>query len=143
MKTWILALALALAAAPLGTLAQTNAPIPSYAHPAGETIKGTVRNFDGKYTMYVKDVHGYIDNISLRQGTIISPTGITLQTGFPVIITGHASGNTFVADEIVTPISIGYGYGYPYYPYPVAYAPYPYFSLGFFGYGRGGRHYRP
>jgi hypothetical protein len=112
-------------------------PLPSYASPPGETIKGTISRFDGATTMYVRDVRGYVDKVSLRQGTVINPTGIRLQPGFSVTITGRASGSTFIADEIDTPYHF-YGYAYPYYPYYYGY-PYPYrLSLGF-GWGWGWR----
>jgi hypothetical protein len=126
MKTWAIAAALALL--PVAGLAQNNAPLPTYARPAGETIKGTIRNFDGKYKLYVRDTRGYIDDVTLHDGTIINPTGIRLQSGFPVTITGHTNGSTFEADVIDTPFKISYAY--PYYGYP-SYGPYPY------GYGYG------
>jgi len=74
--------------------------------------------------MYVRDVRGFIDNVTLHQGTIINPTGIRLQPGYPVTITGRASGSTFLADQIDTPFH-NYGYAYPYYG-PVYAYPYPY-----------------
>jgi hypothetical protein len=105
-------------------------PLPSYATPPGETIKGTISRFDGPTNMYVRDVRGYIDHVTLRQGTIINPTGIRLQPGFSVTVTGRASGSTFIADEIDTPYRY-YGYAYPYYYYP------SYYRVGL-GFGWGG-----
>jgi hypothetical protein len=126
------AVLLTLASAPSVALAQNQ--MPSYAVRSGETIKGTISNFNGQYTMYVRDDRGYVDNVSLHQGTIINPTGIRLSPGFRVTVIGHTSGSTFVADEIDTPYR-NYGYAYPYY-YP--YYPYPYVGVGF-GWGWGWR----
>lgn len=130
MKIWVFAAALALT--PVAGLAQNTAPLPTYARPAGETIRGTIRNFDGKYKLYVRDGHGYIDDVTLHQGTIINPTGLRLEAGFPVTITGHAYGNTFAADEIDAQVRVSYGYPYSYGPYPYAY---PYFGFGYTGFG--------
>lgn len=128
------------------------APMPSYAVTKVETIKGTVSSFNGKYSMYVRDVRGYMDDVTLHQGTIINPTGIRLQPGYPVTITGRPNGSTFLADQIDTPFRMVYGYGYPAYPaygYGYGYGyPYPAYGLslgfGWGGYGGwggwGGRH---
>jgi hypothetical protein len=126
------AVSLAFVLAPSIGLAQQ--PLPSYARPAGETIKGTISGFDGSYTMYVRDVRGYVDHVTLHQGTIINPTGIRLQPGFSVTIYGRASGSTFMADQIDTPYRTVYAY--PYYGYPYYYG-YPAVRLGF-GWGWGG-----
>lgn len=128
------AAAFAVVLAPSLSMAQQPAAMPSYATRAGETIKGTISGFNGATTMYVRDVRGYIDNVTLHQGTIINPTGIRLQPGYPVTIYGRASGSTFLADQIDTPFRTVVGY-YPY-PYP-AYYGYPAVSLGF-GWGWGG-----
>lgn len=147
MKSWVkqalraipaVAASIGLLSLPTVGLAQQS--MPSYATTKVETIKGTVSSFNGAYTMYVRDVRGYIDNVTLHQGTIINPTGIRLQPGYPVTISGRTNGSTFEADQIDTPYRMvsygypyyGYGYGYPYYPYP-AYG----LSLGF-GWGWGG-----
>ncbi len=126
-------------AAPSGLCAQQ---VPSYANAAAEeTLKGTITGFDGAYTVYVRDVRGYTDNISLHQGTIINPTGIRLQAGMRVTIYGHANGPTFEANQIDTPYpAYPPYYGYPYYggwsPGPYAYG--PYWGAGF-GWGWGWR----
>ncbi len=122
MKTHIprslcaIAAAAALASAlPLSAQAQ---PVPSYARSV-DTIKGTISSFNGATTMYVRDVKGYIDDVTLHRGTIINPTGIRLEPGFRVTVTGHPNGKTFVANEIDTPyhaVSLQ----------PYAYAPYAY-----------------
>jgi hypothetical protein len=107
-----------IAAAPAA--AQTSGNVPSYAVKSEEQIQGRITNIDGKYAIEVRDAHGYVDNVSLHDGTIINPTGITLRAGFPVTIYGEPSGSTFVANEIDT----------PYHYVPVAYAPYPYWGWG-------------
>ncbi|HUA07672.1 MAG TPA: hypothetical protein VMA98_00235 [Candidatus Acidoferrales bacterium] len=121
MNTWVkrAAAAIVLAGAPALGLAQgQQAPaMPSYAVGKVETIRGTIASFNGATTMYVRDVRGYIDNVTLHQGTVINPTGIRLQPGYSVTISGRTSGSTFIADEIDTPYHIYGGYGY--YPYPV------------------------
>ena len=145
MKSWVkralrtlpaVAASITLLGLPSLALAQ---PMPSYAVRKVETIRGTISSFNGAYTMYVRDNRGYIDDVTLHQGTIINPTGIRLQPGFPVTITGRPNGSTFLADQIDTPYRIVYGYGYPYYGYGYGY-PYPAYgpSLGF-GWGWGGR----
>jgi hypothetical protein len=151
------ALTALVAVAPLGALGQTTAPDgppPTYAAPpptyssTDEVIHGRVSSFDGNYNLQVSDERGFIDNVQLRQGTVINPTGIRLAPGMQVTIHGVNSGSVFAANEIDTPYqSYGavpvypYGpYAYPVYPYPVYGYPYPTFSLGLrFGGGfRGG-----
>jgi hypothetical protein len=114
-----LAAAAALTASPLAVSAQ---PTVAYAQSPGPTIKGTVATIPGKYQIEVRDTRGYLDNVSLHDGTIINPTGIRLQPGFRVTIYGRPNGSTFIADEIDTPYrrvqsQVGY------YPYP-AYEPF-------------------
>ncbi len=127
------AAALAVIVAPSLGLAQQPAAMPTYATPARETIKGTISGFNGATTMYVRDVRGYVDNVTLHQGTIINPTGIRLQPGYPVAIYGRPSGSTFLADQIDTPFRTVYAYPYAY----PAYYGYPAVRLGF-GWGWGG-----
>jgi len=91
---------------------------PSYAMSRDDVVKGTITGFNGAYTMYVRDTRGYVDNVSLHQGTIINPTGIRLQPGYPVTIYGRPDGSTFAADQIDTPFRQAYVYG-PAYAYPV------------------------
>jgi hypothetical protein len=105
------------AAALAGSLAPlaAGAQVPSYARSGPDTISGTIASIDGKYAISVRDDRGYIDNVSLHDGTIINPTGLTLAPGELVTIEGRPAGNTFVADEIDTPYR-SYGYRYPVYP---------------------------
>ena len=105
-------------AAPIAAQAQD---VPSYAsgaQPADgeENIHGRVASFDGAYTMTVRDERGFIDNIQLHQGTIINPTGITLQPGMSVTIYGVNRGSLLAANEIDTPYR-QYGAIPYYYPY--------------------------
>ena len=133
------AITISLVGAPLaGRTQDATTALPSYAVNAGETIKGTISGFDGANLMYVRDVRGFIDNVTLHPGTVINPVGLRLQPGDAVSITGRSSGKTFIADQIDTPYrEYGYDYGdYPYYPY----YGYPYYGYPYgygFGYGYG------
>jgi hypothetical protein len=159
------ALTALVAVAPLGAVAQQPAapdappaPPPTYAAPppsyssTDEVINGRVSSFDGAYSLRVNDERGYIDNVQLRQGTVINPTGIRLAAGMAVTIHGVNRGSVFAANVIDTPYqSYGaipvYPYGaypYPVYPYP-AYG-YPFYpvriGIGFgFGFHGGGYGY--
>jgi hypothetical protein len=97
-------------------------PAPSYAQPyRQDLIRGTVYSINGKYNITVRDNRGFLDNVSLHNGTIINPRGWRLEPGNPVTISGKPSGRTFIADEIDT----------PYFPYPRYYRyPPPYYRLG-------------
>lgn len=141
-------LALAAAAVPAGAFAQADVPPapaaapvapPSYARP-DDGIHGRIVSFDGAYNLQVRDDRGYVDNVQLRQGTVINPTGIRLAPGMTVTIHGTNGGPAFIASEIDTPYNVygpidvgpyyAYPYGYPVYPYPVYAYPYPAFGLG-------------
>lgn len=134
LLTVIPAAALALAIAPLAASAQA---APSYAEPGTETIHGTILSVNGKYDISVHDERGFVDNVSLHDGTIINPTGLTLAPNETVTIEGHAAGSTFVADEIDTPYSRYYAYPVPYPAYPVYPAPGPRIGVHFGGFGWG------
>jgi hypothetical protein len=132
-----LAIALVAGAAAVPALAQSPQDLPSYAVPGDTTIHGTVRTVDDPYHITVHDANGYVDHVTLHDGTIINPRGLKLTPGQTVTILGQPSGGTFAANEIDTPYS-RYGYPYPYrayYPYPVypypAYGYYPAFGFGF------------
>lgn len=161
MKSWVKqalrtlpAAAASIAFLSFPTIGLAQEPMPSYAVTKVETIKGTVSSFNGATTMYVRDVRGYIDDVTLHKGTIINPTGIRLQPGYPVTITGRPNGSTFLADQIDTPFRMVYGYGYPAYPvypyYGYGYGyPYPAYGVslgwgwgGWGGWGRWGRRHR-
>jgi hypothetical protein len=97
---------------------------PSYARPGAvngeETIRGRINQFDGKYRLEVRDDRGFVDNVELHQGTVINPTGLSLQPGMAVTIMGYNRGHAFAANEIDTPYqSYGLGLAYPYPPYSV------------------------
>jgi hypothetical protein len=111
--TALFATALACSIAPLAAAAA-----PGYAQ--GTTIHGTILSINGKYNISVADVNGYVDNVSLHDGTIINPTGLTLVPGQPVTIFGTAAGSTFEANQINTPYpSYGYHYVNPVYVGPM------------------------
>jgi hypothetical protein len=116
----------ALTASPPAALAQ---PGVAYAQGPGPQIKGAIASILGKYQIQVRDRRGYLDNVTLHDGTIINPTGITLQPGFRVTIYGRQSGDTFAADEIDTPyhyVQSQVSYFPAYEPFlPVYYAPPP------------------
>jgi len=88
--------------------------MPSYASlGSDQQIQGTVASINGTWNISVADANGSTDSVELRQGTIINPTGLTLEPGMNVTIDGYADGSTFDAIEIDTP--------YPYDgPAPVA-----------------------
>jgi len=108
-------------------------PVPSYATHE-DVIRGSVAGFDGKYSLSVRDERGYLDNVTLREGTIINPTGLRLAVGMNVTIRGFAQAHTFVANQIDTPYTIDPPAN-PDYAAPYAYAPYPAYYGGYGGYG--------
>ncbi|HEX3468647.1 MAG TPA: hypothetical protein VHT05_11265 [Candidatus Elarobacter sp.] len=116
LKQLLAALAALTFAAPIAALAQD---VPSYAegqpsYASGEeNVHGRIVNFDGAYNLQVRDEQGYVDNVQLHQGTIINPTGITLQPGMVVSILGFNSGSYLAANEVDTPYTF-YG-GQPWY----------------------------
>ncbi len=123
-------------------------PAPSYAS-GEENIHGRIVSFDGRYALTVRDERGYVDSVQLHQGTIINPTGLTLEPGMVVSVLGYNAGSFIAANEIDTPYTLTYGVpywaGHPYSYYG------PSVSLNlFFGspgwwhgsYFHGGYHYR-
>jgi hypothetical protein len=112
--------------------------VPSYAAGAGdETISGTVAAVNGSYNISVRDARGFVDNVSLHQGTIINPTGLSLAPGLTVTIMGTNEGSTFAANEIDTPYTSLVAVPV----YPGFYGAYPYrpvYNVGI-GFGRGFR----
>ncbi len=118
--------------------------LPSYAS-VDETITGTILSVDGDTHLSVRDDRGFVDNVSLRNGTVINPTGLRLAPGQSVTIHGRTEGKSFAASEIDTPYHTGSAafvypapayVAYPY-PYPAyAYVPGPSYRVGLF-FGRG------
>jgi hypothetical protein len=117
----------AIAAAALITPAIASAQdVPMYAS-AGDQIQGRVAAINGTWNITVADDNGYSDSVELHQGTIINPTGLTLEPGMSVTIDGYADGPNFDAMEIDTPyhyagpppVAVYYGPGswYPGYAY--------------------------
>jgi hypothetical protein len=97
---------------------------PTYARPGAtngeETIHGRINQFDGKYRLEVRDDRGFVDNVELHQGTVINPTGLSLQPGMAVTIVGYNRGHAFAANEIDTPYqSYGLARAYSYPPYSI------------------------
>jgi len=77
---------------------------PSYASGAtDQQIQGTIAAINGTWNISVADANGYTDSIELHQGTVINPTGLTLEPGMNVTIDGYADGSNFDALEIDTP----------------------------------------
>ena len=120
-------------------LAQNSTPSyaarPSYAN-TEETIHGRVVSFDGGYNLRVRDDRGFVDNVRLHPGTVISPTGLTLAGGMTVTIYGQNRGSFFAANEIDTPYHEQAAVLYPVPVYPVY--PYPYWGPSY----RFGFHFR-
>jgi len=117
VKLILTALAFALPLSLTVLPAAAQAP-PTYAQqqaaPADDAqIRGRVTGFDGNYNLRVTDENGYADNVELHEGTIINPTGLTLEPGMVVSILGYNAGSYFAANEIDTPYS--YESGVPYY----------------------------
>jgi hypothetical protein len=77
--------------------------VPPYAVGAQQQIAGTVAAINGTWNITVADANGYDDSVELRQGTIINPTGLTLEPGMSVTVDGYADGSNFDATEIDTP----------------------------------------
>ena len=132
MLKQLLAAAAALTlAAPIAAQAQE---VPSYAavqsDQQDQQIQGRVTAFDGAYNLSVLDNNGYSDNIQLHDGTIINPTGLTLEPGMIVNVLGYNAGPAFDANEIDTPYvfenAVPYYLGHPWEYYG------PTIGLGFF-----------
>jgi len=105
-----------------------SAPPYAYANGQDQQIQGTIASIDGTWNITVTDGNGYDDSIALHQGTVINPTGLTLEPGMQVTIDGYPDGSNFDADEIDTP----YGYSGPA-PVAVYYGPgdwYPGYAYG-------------
>ena len=122
-------LGVAVAAAALITPAIASAQdIPAYASAGtGQQIQGTISAINGEWNTTIADSSGYNDSVALHQGTIINPTGLTLEPGMNVTVDGYADGSNFDANEIDTPyqyegpppVAVYYGPGswYPGYAY--------------------------
>jgi hypothetical protein len=106
--------------------------VPSYAQAPSqdEQVRGRIVSFDGAYSLEVRDERGFTDRVELHQGTILNPTGITLEPGMTVSILGYNQGDFLAANEVDTPYSIEGG-NYYYGGHPWDYYG-PTISLGFF-----------
>jgi len=131
-------LGVAVATAALITPAIASAQnVPSYAAGGDQQIRGTISNINGTWNIDVADANGYTDSVELHQGTIINPTGLTLEPGMSVTIDGYPDGSNFDATEIDTPyqydgpqpVAVYYGQGAWYPGYAEGWG--PSFSLVF------------
>jgi len=101
---------------------------PAVASAQDEHVQGTIASINGTWNITVNDASGYTDSVELHQGTIINPTGLTLEPGMNVTIEGYPDGSNFDATEIDTP----YRYAGPA-PSAVYYGPgswYPGYAYG-------------
>jgi hypothetical protein len=130
------AVGLAGIASSAGAAGAQPAKFPSYAS-GEEVIRGRIASIDGKYHLQVRDDRGFVDSVTLHDGTVINPTGLRLSPGQSVTVMGHNTGKSFAANEIDTPYANygfpAYAYGYP--PYGYGYDPYPYRPYPAFGFG--------
>jgi len=137
MKNIQNALIAAVAAAALITPAIASAQDVSYADGGNQQIQGTVAAINGVWNISIDDANGYTDSVQLEQGTIINPTGLTLEPGMNVTIDGYTDGPNFDALEIDTPyqyqgpapVAVYYGSGDWYPGYANGWG--PSFSLSF------------
>lgn len=134
-------LSLAFAGAAVVPASAQTSDRPSYAT-SEETVHGRIETIVDKYHLTLNDDRGFVDDITLRDGTVINPTGLSLAPGEPVTIYGHAEGHTFAASQIDTPeqqpdagpYQGDDGDAYAPAPY-VAADPYGYGAYGPYGYG--------
>jgi|GEM_PF-1967036 hypothetical protein len=134
----LLALALFVTIAPQPGSAQASAaPAAANAPSSEQTIHGRITATDGRFNIRIHDDSGYNDSVQLHRGTIINPTGLTLEVGMRVRILGYNAGDVFAANEIDTPYRFAgppppamyYGPGWWYPGYIYGYG--PAFSLNF------------
>jgi hypothetical protein len=100
--------------APIAALAQDDQPPPAEdsasasAAPDDQTIeiRGRVSAFDGVDTLVVRDEQGYLVTVSLHEGTVVNPAGLTLAPGMIVSVVGYNAGSSVGANEIDTPYAI-------------------------------------
>lgn len=69
-------------------------------------LQGTITEIVGKYDVRVKTARGNIADVTLRQGTIINPSGMTLRPGVRVTVLGSGNADSFAAAQIDTPFHI-------------------------------------
>jgi hypothetical protein len=81
--------------------------VPSYGRPPttaqDETIHGRIASILGPSAIVLRDDRGFLDSVTLRQGTIINPRGVRLAVGMVVTILGYNAGSSFAALEIDAP----------------------------------------
>jgi hypothetical protein len=67
------------------------------------TVHGVITALHGKYELVIRDDHADDARVTLHRGTIIQPTGLRLEPGMQVTISGHPDGATFDAVEVDAP----------------------------------------
>jgi hypothetical protein len=87
--SWLLALAIA--ALPLGALAQGDGDV---------TLVGTIATIDAAGNMDLNDDHGYTDTIRLDQDTVIRPAGTQLVAGMAITVVGVNRGAYLAAERV-------------------------------------------
>jgi hypothetical protein len=77
----------------------------SYAKPSADrTVQGVISSINGKYGLTVHDDRGFLDNVTMHQGTVINPSGLRLAPGMRVTIAGYTNRATFDANRIAGPV---------------------------------------
>ena len=113
------------------TTALAAAAGPSFAAASGPThtqVKGTIASISSKFDFEVQQKNGGYVPVHMHQGTIINPTGLTLQSGMQVTVLGISRGNAIAANEVNT----------PYHYTQQQYAPAPLYPYGAYnGFGPG------
>ena len=66
-------------------------------------VQGTITQIVGKDDIRVKTTRGDLQDVTLRRGTVINPTGMMLRPGIGVIVRGTTTANSIVATRIDTP----------------------------------------
>ncbi len=102
---WVTGAALALATGGASRAGAATEPTAAPSSAPSEEISGRIDAIIGKYGLRLRDDRGYIDSVTLHQGTVIVPAGSTLKSGMLVKITGSVSGTTFTANVIRTTYS--------------------------------------
>lgn len=107
-RSWVMGFSMKRLTSAAAVLAVIILPIAAYADAPSHTarsgqqrIQGVIRSIDGTDAFTVRVAPGLVDNVTMRQDTIVAPTGLFLKAGMRVAIAGRADGDTFEADRIV------------------------------------------
>jgi hypothetical protein len=79
--------------------AQAGETVPAYAIREAH-VSGVVDAVPSLFMVLVRDDRGFLAAVELRNGTIITPVGLSLDRGQAVSIRGFERGEVFVANEI-------------------------------------------